>query len=48
MSPNAGFPGDTSVFPTTTELVVGPGTQETFFPPYPEKQNSTILAADVQ
>jgi hypothetical protein len=37
--------GDPTTFPSTTEIVVGPGFQEEFSPYYPEKQDSPIKAA---
>ncbi|KZT21028.1 Metallo-hydrolase/oxidoreductase [Neolentinus lepideus HHB14362 ss-1] len=40
--------GDPSTFPSTTELVIGPGTKEAFFPPYPEGPNSPLLASNFE
>ncbi|KZT21550.1 hypothetical protein NEOLEDRAFT_1222530 [Neolentinus lepideus HHB14362 ss-1] len=40
--------GDPSTFPSSTELVIGPGTKDAFFPPYPKNPDSTLLASDFQ
>ncbi|TFK48510.1 Metallo-hydrolase/oxidoreductase [Heliocybe sulcata] len=40
--------GDPSTFPSTTEVVIGPGTKAAFFPPYQEGSNSTILTSDFE
>ncbi|EPQ56221.1 Metallo-hydrolase/oxidoreductase [Gloeophyllum trabeum ATCC 11539] len=40
--------GDPSTFPGTTELVLGPGTKEHFFPPYPENPEAVLLASDFE
>ncbi|KAJ5140907.1 hypothetical protein N7448_004315 [Penicillium atrosanguineum] len=39
--------GDPSRFPSTTELVVGPGFKDAFLPAYPEGQNSPIRQLDI-
>jgi len=38
--------GDISLFPTSTDLYVGPGFKEAFMPGYPAKQDSPMLEAD--
>ncbi|KII92268.1 hypothetical protein PLICRDRAFT_102470 [Plicaturopsis crispa FD-325 SS-3] len=40
--------GDPSLFPKSTELVVGSGTRDKFFPTYPENPNSTIPQSYVE
>ncbi|EPQ56220.1 Metallo-hydrolase/oxidoreductase [Gloeophyllum trabeum ATCC 11539] len=40
--------GDTSTFPGTTELIVGPGTKAHVLPPYPENPNGSLLASDLE
>ncbi|KAI1614118.1 beta-lactamase-like protein [Exophiala viscosa] len=38
--------GDPSTFPGSTEVVVGPGFKEAFFPGYPAKQDSPVRESD--
>lgn len=38
--------GAPSTFPTTTDLVVGPGFKEAFCPGYPARKDSPILESD--
>ena len=38
--------GDPSTFPSTTALIVGPGTKENFLPGYPADPKSHILKSD--
>ncbi|KAL2216617.1 beta-lactamase-like protein [Thermoascus aurantiacus ATCC 26904] len=38
--------GDPSTFPSTTELVVGPGFKDAFLPGYPAKQDSPLRETD--
>ncbi|KAK4234658.1 beta-lactamase-like protein [Achaetomium macrosporum] len=40
--------GDPATFPSTTELVVGPGVRATSWPGYPTNPQGTVLDADVQ
>lgn len=40
--------GDPSTFPTSTELVVGPGFQDAHLPGYPENPNATLLQTDYE
>lgn len=40
--------GDPSTFPSSTGLVVGPGFQQAHLPGYPEKEDATLLATDVE
>ncbi|CAN8097745.1 unnamed protein product [Discula destructiva] len=39
--------GDTSTFPSTTELVVGPGFKEFAMPGYPTKEDAPVTEADL-
>lgn len=38
--------GDPSTFPGSTELVVGPGFKEAFFPGYPSKEDAPVRESD--
>ncbi|KAI9734353.1 MAG: hypothetical protein M1834_002459 [Cirrosporium novae-zelandiae] len=38
--------GDMTLFPKSTDLVVGPGFSEKFLPGYPKREDSALLAAD--
>ena len=38
--------GDPSTFPGTTELVVGPGFKEKFFPGYPAIEDAPVRESD--
>ncbi|KAK3703815.1 hypothetical protein LTR37_014261 [Vermiconidia calcicola] len=38
--------GDASTFPSSTELVVGPGFKEAHLPGYPKRQEATLLESD--
>jgi len=40
--------GDPSTFPTTTSLIVGPGTSAAKLPPWPENPASTITESDIR
>lgn len=38
--------GDASLFPSSTEIVVGPSFKESFMPGYPTRQDSPLLHSD--
>ncbi|KAL6245331.1 hypothetical protein RBB50_008106 [Rhinocladiella similis] len=38
--------GDVSQFPASTTLITGPGVRDSFFPLYPENENSPLLSSD--
>lgn len=38
--------GDASLFPSSTEIVVGPSFKESFMPEYPTRQDSPLLDSD--
>ncbi|KAI1130706.1 beta-lactamase-like protein [Nemania abortiva] len=40
--------GDTSTFPTSTELVVGPGVRDASWPGWPQIENAKVLESDMQ
>lgn len=40
--------GDPSTFPSSTDLIVGPGFKEAFLPGYPTKPDSPVRESDFE